>query len=66
MNGKTDLGLVYDTTFIAFTDVFISASKPAFVDLSFTGGSEDPATVAMPLVIDNWPSTQGLVYMMFQ
>jgi pimeloyl-ACP methyl ester carboxylesterase len=65
-NGQTDLGLVYSTTFIAFTDVFIDATKPAFVDLSFTGGSEDPATVAVPLVIDNWPSTQGLIAVMFQ
>ncbi len=65
-NGKTDLGLVYSTTFIAFTDVFMDATKPAFVDLAFTGGSEDPATVALPLVIDNWPSSQTLIAVMFQ
>jgi pimeloyl-ACP methyl ester carboxylesterase len=65
-NGKTDLGLVYSTTFIAFTDVFIDATTPAFVDLAFTGGSEDPDTVGVPLVIDNWPSSGGLVAVMFQ
>jgi pimeloyl-ACP methyl ester carboxylesterase len=65
-NGMTDLGLVTEATFIAFTDVFIDATKPGFVDLAFTGGSEDPATVSVPLVLDNWPSSQGLVYTVFQ
>jgi pimeloyl-ACP methyl ester carboxylesterase len=65
-NGMTDLGLVTEATFIAFTDVFIDATKPGFVDLAFTGGSEDPTTVSVPLVLDNWPSSQGLVYTVFQ
>jgi pimeloyl-ACP methyl ester carboxylesterase len=65
-NGKTDLGLAYSTSFIAFTDVFISASSPAFVNLTFTGGSEDPATVNVPVVLDNYPSSQGLIAVMIQ
>jgi pimeloyl-ACP methyl ester carboxylesterase len=65
-NGKTDLGLAYSTTFIAFTDAFVSAAQPAFVNLTFTGGSEDPATVDVPVAIDNYPSTQGLVEVVFQ
>jgi len=66
MNRKTDLGLVYATTFIAFTDVFMDATRPAFINLTFTAGAEDPDTVAVPIVIDNWPSTQSLVTLMFQ
>jgi pimeloyl-ACP methyl ester carboxylesterase len=65
-NGKTDLGLPYDTTFIAFTDVFVDAKKPAFVDLTFTGGSEDPETLDVPMAIDNYPSSEGLVGATFQ
>jgi pimeloyl-ACP methyl ester carboxylesterase len=65
-NGKTDLGLPYDTTFIAFTDVFVDAKKPAFVDLTFTGGSEDPETLDVPMVVDNFPSSEGLVGATFQ
>jgi hypothetical protein len=65
-NGKTDLGLPYDTTFIAFTDVFVDAKKPAFVNLTFTGGSEDPETLDVPMTIDNFPSSEGLVGATFQ
>ena len=65
-NGKTDLGLAYSTSFIAFTDAFIGASSPAFVNLTFTGGSEDPATVNVPVALDNYPSSQGLIAVMIQ
>ena len=65
-NGKSDLGVAYSTTFIAFTDVFIDAKQPDFVNLKFTAGSEDPQTVDMPIAIDNYPSSQGLVGVMFQ
>jgi pimeloyl-ACP methyl ester carboxylesterase len=65
-NGKTDLGLPYDTTFIAFTDVFVDAKTPAFVDLTFTGGSEDPETLNVPMAIDNYASSLGLVGATFQ
>ena len=33
-NGKSDVGLAYSTTFIAWTDAFISATQPAFVDMT--------------------------------
>jgi pimeloyl-ACP methyl ester carboxylesterase len=65
-NGMTDLGLVYSTTFIAFTDVFMSAAQPGFIDMTFTGGSEDPDTVNVPVAIDNFPSSQGLIEVTFQ
>ena len=55
-NKKTDLGLPYSTTFIAFTDAYINATHPGFVDMTFTAGSEDPATVEMPIVVENYPS----------
>ena len=65
-NGMTDLGVPYATTFIAFTDVFIDAKKPGFINLTFTAGSEDPATIEVPASIDNFPSSEGLVGLMFQ
>jgi pimeloyl-ACP methyl ester carboxylesterase len=65
-NGKTDLGLPYKTTFIAFSDAFIDAKTPAFVDMKFTAGSEDTTTVDVPIVIDNYPSSLGFVGVMFQ
>jgi pimeloyl-ACP methyl ester carboxylesterase len=65
-NGKTDLGVPYMTTFIAFTDVFVNASQPSFVNLTFTAGSEDTSTVTVPLTAVNYPSTQGLVEVVFQ
>jgi pimeloyl-ACP methyl ester carboxylesterase len=65
-NGKTDLGLPYSTTFIAFTDAFLSAAHPGFINMTFTAGSEDPQTVKVPIAIDNYPSSQGLVAVMFQ
>ncbi len=65
-NGKSDVGLAYSTTFIAWTDAFISATQPAFVDMTFTGGSEDPITVDVPIAVENYPSSQGLVAVMFQ
>ncbi len=65
-NGKTDLGLPYSTFFIAFTDVYLPATMPAFVDYSFTPGQEDPSTVGEALTIANWPSSVGLVAVTFQ
>ncbi len=65
-NGKTDLGLPYSTTFIAFTDVFVPATTPGFFNMTFTAGSEDPAVVNVPIAVDNYPSSQGLVGVMFQ
>lgn len=56
-NGKTDLGLVNQTSFIAYTDVFVDATKPKLVKLAFTPGSEDTAPEASSSVtISNWPS----------
>ena len=65
-NGKTDLGLPYSTTFIAFTDAFVDAKTPGFFNMTFTAGSEDPVTVNVPISVDNFPSSQGLVGVMFQ
>ncbi len=65
-NGKSDLGLPYSTTFISFTDFFIDATSPGFVDMTFTAGSEDPVTVDVPIAIGNYPSSEGLVSVMFQ
>jgi pimeloyl-ACP methyl ester carboxylesterase len=64
-NGQTDLGLPYSASFLAFTDVFIPATTAKFVELTFTPGSEESGTVAEKLTIQNWPSSEGLVSVMF-
>jgi hypothetical protein len=65
-SGATDLGLVYSSSFIAFTDVFIDASTPKFVDLSFTAGTGDSSAVGIKAKIANWPSSDALVNVIFQ
>jgi pimeloyl-ACP methyl ester carboxylesterase len=65
-NGKSDLGLVDSAPFIAFTDVFIDATTPAFVQLSFTPGIEDTDTVNNMAVFSNYPSKPALINVFFQ
>jgi hypothetical protein len=65
-NAATDLGLVHSAPFIAFTDVFVDATTPKFVDLSFTAGAGDSAAVAIGAKIANWPSSDALVNVVFQ
>src|SRR5262249_50879045 len=65
-NGKTDLGLAYSTSFIAFSDVFIDTATPKFVELSLTAGSEDTSIVGQKILMSNYPSSQGLVNIFFQ
>jgi len=65
-NGRTDLGLVTSAPFLSFTDVFLSAAEPRFIEVRFTAGSEDPAVVDRTLRIPNWPSSDALILMMFQ
>jgi hypothetical protein len=65
-NGKSDLGLVDSTSFIAFTDVFIDATTPSLVSLSFTPGLEDTTTIGSQAVMSNWPSKGALINVFFQ
>ena len=65
-NGKSDLGLVDSAPFIAFTDVFIDATTPAFVQFSFTPGIEDTDTVNNMAVFSNYPSKPALINVFFQ
>ncbi len=65
-NGKSDLGLVDSAPFIAFTDVFMDATTPAFIEMSFTPGLEDTDTVKNSVVISNWPSKSALINVFFQ
>jgi len=65
-NGSTDLGLAASGPFIAFTDVFMDASTPQFVELSFTAGSEDASIVDNKVRISNFPSSDALLLAMFQ
>jgi pimeloyl-ACP methyl ester carboxylesterase len=65
-NMMTDLGLPYSTSFIAFTDVFMQATTPKFIDMTFTPGSEETTTVGEKVSISNWASSSALVSVMFQ
>jgi hypothetical protein len=65
-NGKTDLGLVDSSAFQAYTDVFLDAATPQFIDFTFTAGLEEPATVGHKLRISNWPSDKALIQIVIQ
>jgi pimeloyl-ACP methyl ester carboxylesterase len=65
-NGETDLGLVASAPFLSFTDVFVDAAEPRFIDVSFTAGSEDESIVEQKLRISNWPSDDALLLMVLQ
>ncbi len=54
-NGRTDLGLITSGPFLSFTDVFMDASKPRFIELGFKAGSEDTRAV-FNLKVPSWPS----------
>ena len=49
-----------------FTDVFMDASTPRYIEVSFTAGSEDASIVDRTLRIPNWPSDGALMLMMLQ
>jgi len=66
LNRATDLGLVASAPFLSFTDVFMDATEPAFLDVRFTAGSEDESVVDQTLRIPNWPSTDALILVFFQ
>jgi pimeloyl-ACP methyl ester carboxylesterase len=65
-DGETDLGLVTSAPFLSFSDVFMDAARPEFVELAFTAGSEDESIVAQMARIPNWPSDGALILVMFQ
>jgi hypothetical protein len=65
-NAQTDLGLVATAPFLSFTDVFLDATQPQFLELSFTAGSEDETIVEQKVKIPNWPSSDALILVMFQ
>jgi hypothetical protein len=66
MNNTTDLALVHTAAFQAFVDVYMPAKTPAFINMSFTAGSEDTSTVGQTLKISNWPSDKYLMNVWFQ
>jgi hypothetical protein len=66
LNGETELGLVYSAPFLSFTDVFMDASQPRFLELSFTAGSEDTSIVEQHIRIPNWASDGALILVMLQ
>jgi hypothetical protein len=65
-DGKTELGLVTSAPFIAFSDVYMQAKTPSFVQLSLTAGSEDTNVVSKTAVISNWASSGALINVFFQ
>jgi hypothetical protein len=65
-NMMSDLGLPYSYNFIAFTDVYMQSTTPAFITFTLTPGSEDPTTKNETLKVSNWPSQDALVQLIFQ
>ncbi|MGH7788391.1 MAG: alpha/beta fold hydrolase [Candidatus Binatia bacterium] len=65
-NGQTSLGLIASAPFLSFTDVFMDAATPRFMEVRFTAGSEDASIVEQTLRIPNWPSDGALLLMMLQ
>lgn len=64
-NKKTDLGLPYSAPFLAFTDVYMDATKSKFIELKFKAGSEDSKETGT-VKIGSWSSADGTVLAMFQ
>lgn len=57
-NAKSDLGAVLPNgSFLLGTDVFLDASKPAWIDVEWTNEEGSTASLKIP----NWPSTQNLI-----
>ncbi|HVW28199.1 MAG TPA: alpha/beta fold hydrolase [Polyangiaceae bacterium] len=52
---QTQLGMVDSGPFLMFTDVYMDASKPRMIDITFTAGSED-TNDTNEIKIPNWPS----------
>ncbi len=65
-DGGTDLGLVDSAPFLSFTDVYIDATVPTLIEVSFTAGSEDTSIVDQKIRIPNWPSSDALILLMLQ
>lgn len=65
-DGRTELGLVTSAPFLSFTDVFMDATAPEFIEVGFTAGSEDETIVDQTVKIPNWPSSDALILVMFQ
>jgi hypothetical protein len=65
-NGQTDLGLVASVPFLAFTDVFMDAVEPRFIEVGFTTGSEDESIAGRTVRIPNWTSDDALILVMLQ
>jgi hypothetical protein len=57
-NGKSELGQSFSSNFLAGTDVFLDAQTPAFIDFKWT----DPVGVETGLKVPNWPSSEGLLF----
>lgn len=57
-NQKSDLGVDFSQSFIVGTDVYVDASKPAWVELEINGSK---------ITVPNWPSMkEGMIALTFQ
>jgi len=55
-NSQSDLGSVFTTSFIGATDVFLDASTPRWMEISWT--NEENRSIVMK--VPNWPSDRNL------
>ncbi|MCP4602508.1 MAG: hypothetical protein GY847_18660 [Proteobacteria bacterium] len=56
IDGASDLGVVFEAPFVFGTDVYMDASAPAWIEFDWNG---------QIMKIPNWPSTEGLISIMF-
>jgi hypothetical protein len=59
-NGKSEYGQSFTSNFLAGTDLFLDAQTPAFIDFKWT----DPFGVETELKVPNWPSSEGLLFVL--
>lgn len=59
-NGKSEFGQSFSSNFLAGTDVFIDAQTPAFVDFKWTDSFGTETSLKVP----NWPSSEGLLFVL--
>jgi hypothetical protein len=55
-NQQTDLGLVFELSFVGATDVYVPASPPRWMQIEWTNEENRSITMKVP----NWPSSESL------
>jgi pimeloyl-ACP methyl ester carboxylesterase len=65
-NRRTDLSVDFSAPFIVGVDVFMDASTPRFVEMSFAAHDDTRATSRGTVKVPNWPSSDAPLLVFFQ